>query len=354
VIAHTFAGAWLVAFVYAVTLFVGALFLTMIGNLTSKRWFVGVRRLVEGVLGAAPVIVAAFIPVLLTLRQLYPWVDAPDPRRHVYFSPLFFVARALFYLGTWSLLAALLRRTSLAQDVASPDRAERLASRLRVVSAVGIPITALTMTFAAFDWVMSLDPDWASSIFGVYLFAGALVAAIALTLLLLAVALKRGVLPMEIGASHVQAVGKLLLVFVLFWAYIAFCQLVLIWLGNLPDEVSFYTRRSAGVGGVASLVLALGHFVLPLVALLSWRLKRSATGLVPVAVFILVVHYVDVAWLVVPTLGAERWGASWAYPLCAGLVFGSAALVAILRARKGSPTAAGDPAFPLTLLYEDT
>lgn len=307
--------AYLAAYAYGLSIALGALCLVMIAHASGAKWFVVVRRLAEAVAGTLPVFALLLVPVLLGSAWLYPWVppldDLPETVREAvqakdgWLNLPFFVARAVVYLTVWCGLAFALARWSHRQDrrdgADAPPR-----ERPVLLSGLGLLAFAFTLTFAAVDWLMSLQPEWTSTVFGVYWFAGGMVGALAL-LTLLAWGLERGgPLAGWVAPSHYHALGRLLLTFVVFWAYIAYAQGFLIWIANLPAEAGWYLARWEHGWSWVLWTLILGHFALPFFALLSRPLKRSGRAMAAVAVWLLAMHYVDVFWLVLPALGHQR------------------------------------------------
>jgi hypothetical protein len=290
--------AYLTVWTFGVTLCIGALLLLMAGHAAKASWMVITRRVTEAIVGALPLYVALFVPLVFGLGQLYPWVLHPDRHKRHYLNPPFFVGRALFYLVVFIAIGTLLRRWSLRND-ARPDM--RLVHRMRALSGGGLPLVGLTTTWASFDWIMSLQPGWSSTIFGLYFFAGAFVGAIALVVLMLYVARRwSGHPPLPVTADHAQALGRLLLGMVAFWAYMAFSQLLIYWIADLPEEITFYARRMVGSWSTVTWLLIVGHFGLPFFALLNGRWKRHLGYLAVVAGWMLVMHFVDLTWLVLP------------------------------------------------------
>src|SRR5690606_3606386 len=219
---------------------------------------------------------------------LFPWSgDAAGPAaplsaelRPGYLARPFAALRAAACFAVWNVAAALLHRWSLRQQAGGDPAA--LAHRQRVLSAVGLPLVAFTLTLAAFDWLMSLTPGWTSTIFGVYYFAGAMVGILALLAVAAFLLEREGDLAGIITVSHDHALGKLLFTFLVFWAYIAFVQLLLIWIADLPREAAWFVARTAGSWAVVSGLLVAGHFLLPFFALLSRELKRRPAALATV------------------------------------------------------------------------
>jgi hypothetical protein len=301
------AHAWLTAVAFAVSVSLGALIFLMIGYATGARWPVAVRRITEAVAGGFVPLALSFVPVLLFAGFIYRWVNGPTGRaphvdewlehQRVWLSRPFFAARALFYFAVWATVAFFLRRWSLASDSAprtAPD------VRAKTLSAGGLPVVGLTLTFAAFDWLMSLDSAWVSSVFGVYWFAGGFVASIGLVAALTERGARRGALLAAITPAHFHALGRLLFSFSIFWAYIAFFQAMLIQMADRPDEVTFYLDRLDGGWSAVVALLIVGRFIVPFVVLLPRRMKESSAVVSSVGGWIVAMHYVDVYWMVTP------------------------------------------------------
>jgi hypothetical protein len=289
--------AYLVAWTFGVTICIGALLLLMVGHASKASWMVVTRRLTEAVVGALPVYLVLFVPFCFGLARLYPWVLHPDAHKQHYLNPPFFIARSVVYLGIFIVMGTLLRRWSRAND-AAPSM--RLVNRMRAVSAGGLPLVGLAITWASFDWTMSLQPEWYSTIFGLYFFAGAFVGAIALVSLMMNLSRLRGPSPSPVTPDHAQALGRLLFAMVAFWAYMAFSQLLIYWIGDIPEEVTFYRRRMNGSWAAVTVVLVCGNFVVPFFALLNRHWKRHPDYLATVGAWVLGMHFVDLYWLVLP------------------------------------------------------
>jgi len=348
--------AWLVAFVFFLTIALGCLYFVLIHTAMQGSWGVLVRRVAENAAATLPVFAILFLPVAFGLHSLYHWSD-PEAIAHdallrfkqPYLNEPFFFARAAFYFVVWSGIALWFRRQSRLQDEHSDAAA---AARLsRYSGALLIPL-ALTTTFAAFDWLMSLAPHWYSTIFGVYVFAGGLVSGFAFVSIA-AVALRRAGLLMALSSEHLQDLGKLMFAFTVFWAYIAFSQFFLIWYGNIPEETIWYRMRLAGGFKLVTIVLAVGHFAVPFFFLLPRAIKRNAATLVLAAVWLLAMHYVDVYWLVIPSI--EGLGARPGIVDLAALVtVGGAFLAAFGWLLVRSPLVpAGDPRLSESLAFEN-
>lgn len=349
--------AYLTAYAFVVTVALGALLFLMIGHAMNAGWPVAVRRLTEAIVGALPLLFVLFAPLLLGLRALYPWaapasIQDAEVRELVlhkarYLNVPFFVARLIVYFGVWIACGTLLRHFSMRGDEAP---ARDFSRRLRAISAGMLPAVALTLSFASFDWLMSLEPTWYSTMYPVYVFAGGFVAAIALITVLAHAAERSGLLDV-LSSSHYYALGRLLLAFTVFWAYAAFFQVMLIWIANKPEEIQFYLRRYEGPWAGATWALVFARFVLPFFALLSYRLKRRPELLSAVALWVFAAHYVDIHWLVIPAAadgGAYHW-------LDAGALLaigGASTAFAALRLRGRRMLPIHDPALDKALRYE--
>jgi hypothetical protein len=351
--------SYLAAYAYGVSLALGALVFVMVAHVTGATWFVVLRRLTEGVAATLPVFAVLFVPLLFGLDRLYPWVPPLEAmgeqarqlieHKRPYLNVPFFVARAAVYFAVWIALAHFLGRWSLEQDAGG--RPEALAARQRALSAGGLPPLALTMTFAAFDWLMSLEPEWYSTAYGVYYFAGGFVGAIALVTVVARLAGRAGPLAGAVGVSHYHALGKLLLTFVAFWAYIAFSQFFVVWIADLPGEVRWYRLRTEGSWAWVALLLVAGQFALPFLLLLSRDLKRQPGLLTAVAAWVLVAHYVDVYWLVMPVLHEQGARPHWLDLATLAAVIGPAAAFGAWRLRGRAPVPRRDPGLAASLEY---
>jgi hypothetical protein len=301
-----FVFSWLVSWLFFLSLALGALFFVLIQYATQGGWGIVVRRIGEATFATIPVMAALFLPLLVGLHHLYEWAvpgaaerDALLRWKAPFLNVPFFLARAALYAGCWSAIAVLYYRRSRSQD-ATGDPA--VSARLRRLAGPALIVLALTQTFAAFDWIMSLAPHWYSTIFGVYFFAGAFVGFIAL-LSVVSVAMRRaGLLDTVISAEHLHDIGKLLFAFTAFWAYIAFSQFFLIWYANLPEETIWYKARLEGSWETVSLLLMTGHFAAPFFYLMGRAVKRRGATLAAGGAWLLAMHYVDLYWQVMPTL----------------------------------------------------
>jgi hypothetical protein len=351
--------SYLVAFAYWLGIVLGVLLLLGALHATNARWSVVVRRFVENVPAALPIFVPLFLPIALGMKVLYPWADPSrlDPElQHVvahkapYLNGGFFVVRAVIYFVVWIVVAHLLRAWSLRQDEGGGPA---LLVRQRRLGAGSLPFVALTMTFAAFDWMMSLDPRFYSTIYGVYWFAGSFMGAFAVTIL---AARATQADPDGFGrlmnVDHFHALGKLLLAFVAFWAYIAFSQFMLIWIANIPEEVPWYILRIEGGWRWVGAFVALFQFLVPFFLLLQRAVTRNPRRLAAVSGWLLFVHWIDLYWLVMPHIHPAG-PRPWIFDLTAFVGVGGAAVAfAVVRMRATAAVPIRDPYLEDSLRYQ--
>ena len=300
--------SWLLACMYFLSISLGALFFVLIQHVTKAGWSVVVRRVAEFLAASTWIVGLLLVPiVVLVFREngaLFPWADteavAQDAlvsQKTAYLNAPFFAVRLLIYFAAWFLIGRFLWKRSVAQDSAEgagPTIAlERRSPPLVIVY-------AFTVAFAAFDLLMSLDPAWFSTIFGVYVFAGSVIAFFATTILVFRATQSRGLLKESMGVEHYHDLGKFLFAFVFFWSYIAFSQYMLIWYGDIPEETVWFQHRQHHGWGVASLILLFGHFAIPFAGLLSRHAKRRLRLLTFWAVWLLGMHALDLYWIVMP------------------------------------------------------
>lgn len=314
---------WLIAFSWAVSIALGALIFLMIGYAAGARWPVAVRRLTESVTSTLPVLAVALVPILLGAGELYLWIRPPAhlneharallAHKAPYLNQPFFAARGIFYFLLWVGIGWLLRRWSFQRDditgaVVAPERPHHRERRL---SAAMLPPVGLTLTFASFDWLMSLQPEWYSTAFGVYYFAGGFVASLGLVTTLAYLTRRSGLVAEKLTPFHFHALGRLLLAFSVFWAYIAFFQAMLIQIANRPEEVTFFIARIHGGWGITVWILIFGRFVLPFFLLLPRSLKLRPEVVAAVGAWIVATHYVDIYWLVAPAIEGHSAVPTW-------------------------------------------
>jgi hypothetical protein len=297
--------SYLVGYMGVLGICLGALFFTMVQHITRAGWSVVVRRTAENIAGALPLMALLFIPVLVGSHDLFHhWMDMkPEDTvlqgKKVWLNTNFFFVRAAIYFVVWIGLASYFRGQSIKQDE-SGDPA--ISLRLSRIAAPGLLLFALSTTFAAFDWIMSLDPHWFSTIFGITYFAGGVMAFFAFTILLTRWLGSKGYLAGAMSTEHFHDLGKLLFAFMVFWTYTNFSQYMLIWYANLPEETAWYAHRAHHGWGAIGTLLIVGHFLFPFAFLMSRHVKRNPLGLAFGAIFLLVIHCIDMQYLILPNM----------------------------------------------------
>ncbi|MBN1991113.1 MAG: hypothetical protein JW953_00300 [Anaerolineae bacterium] len=298
--------AYLLGYLFWVHLALGCLMGVMLHHLVGGKWSFVIRRFFEAGAGTLPLLALLFIPLLFGLPALYPWTHANEVAHSAllqhkagYLNVPFFIGRAALYFIIWFGLAYLLNRWSRRQDdTGDPGLKKRMVN----LSPPGLILLVLTATFAAFDWMMSLEPEWFSSIYGVLFISGQALAAIAFALIMLKLFEQYRPLADWASVGVYNDLGNFLLAFVSFWAYIAFSQYLIIWSGNLPEEITWYITRTQGGWQYVGLALIIFHFVLPFAVLLARSVKRRAQVLAMIAGFIGFMRLVDLFWLTMPAL----------------------------------------------------
>lgn len=305
-----FAFSYLLNYCYFLSLSLGALCFVIVSHLTRSGWNVTWRRLAEVMAGTLPLWAILFLPILALVLfgggSLFSWND-PELRQHdevllkkaPYLNATFFTIRAALYLLVWSLLGRFYLVGSRRQDQTGD---KQVTLTMQKWSGPAIVAFGFTLTFASFDWLMSLDPHWFSTIYGVYYFSGSAVGFIAALILAAQFLQQRGLLTSAITVEHYHDLGKLLFGFVFFWGYIAFSQYMLIWYSNIPEETRWYLLRQSGGWLGISLLLLFGHLLLPFPGLLSRSVRRNRAALAGWSVWLLVMHWIDLYWLVMPQL----------------------------------------------------
>jgi len=305
---------YLVGFIFCTGLAVGSLAWLMLGHMTGGAWHVVIRRILEAAVGTFPVLLVMFLPVVAALfihphgpgeHSLYEWSDpAVVARDHIikhkraYLNAPFFIVRGFVYFAVWFALAYFLRKWSREQDATGDPRLRR---RMQELSGPGILLFGMTVTFAAVDWAMSLEPHWFSTIYGLIIMAGWGLSAMAFVIVVETALARHEPMNHVYAPLHFHDHGKLLLAMVMLFAYFSFSQFLIIWAGNLPEEIPFYIRRLQGGWQYVGLAVVLFHFALPFALLLSRSLKRAGRTLRNVALLMLLMRVVDLVFLIAPT-----------------------------------------------------
>jgi len=308
--------SYLFSYLFYLGMTLGCMALVMLQYLSGGSWGIIIRRITESATRTIPLLAFLFLPILIGIRKLYSWsheeVVKADPllqHKHLYLNVPFFIVRVLIYFVGWWVFAHFLNKWSHEQDTGGRDLPAR---RLQLLSGPGLIFYALSVTFASVDWVMSLDPHWFSTIFGLLFVVGQGLSALSLCIAMLVILSDEGG-PLEgvIGPSHLHDIGKLLLTFTMLWAYFSFSQFLIIWAGNLVDEIPWYLKRLRGGWEWIGLLLVVFHFAFPFAMLLSQSLKRAGHKLIRIAGLVIVMRFVDLFWIVAPVSSQGGFRVHW-------------------------------------------
>jgi hypothetical protein len=363
-----FSLSYVTAFMWVLTLGLGALFWVILQNLVNSHWSIVLRRVGEIVAAQAPLLAVLSLPIVVPIfmgnSSIYIWSNHEAIQHNhllehkaAYLNPTSFLIRFVVYFGLWTFLSRYYLNSSLAQDSSKDPKA--IMGKMRAVSGPAMIGFALTMTFCAIDLLMSLDPLWFSTIFGVYYLASCVQgnnAFIALTAMWLQ---KRGVLAKSVTTEHFHDLGKMLFAFTIFWAYVGFSQFMLIWYANIPEETGWFKERFeggwGGGWGMLSATLLFGHFVIPFFGLVSRHVKRRRPTLAFWAIWQLVMIYLDMYWLVMPTIGEHTPGPPFALIdlACAVGILGVFVAGIAMRAKNLNLMPTNDPRLPKSLAFEN-
>lgn len=302
--ADQFWRSYLTAFTFWTSIGLGGMFFVLVKHLAGAEWSVVLRRLAENFMITLPIMFVFFLPILFGSHHLYEWthteVVAKDPilsAKSGYLNMTFFTIRTVLYFAIWTIFGRMLYKMSIGQD--GGDQSKN--NRMRQLSAPGMILFAFSITYASFDWIMSLQPHWFSTIFGVWYFAGSLLNFLAMLVLIAIYLRKRGVLDNVISIDHFHDLGKLQFAFTIFWAYIAFSQFFLIWYANVPEETIFFLKRWEGSWMYVSIGLLVCHLMIPFILLIPRANKRNLAIMKFVAIWFLFMHWVDLYWNIFPT-----------------------------------------------------
>jgi len=355
--AKAFPSSYLVAFMWLTTIGLGALFFVLIQHVVRAGWSVAPRRHAEwlmSVLLAVPVLfagVAAFAPTLYShWMGEHAHHDPVVMAKAAYLNPTFFYVRAAIYFVIWAGLTVWFNKGSAVLD---EKRDDVVIEKMQSYSAPSLYLFGFSLTFAAFDWVMSLDPHWYSTIYGVYIFAGSAVSALSVLALINIRLQGAGLLNRVSTIEHRHDIGKLLFGFIVFFAYIGFSQFFLIWYANIPEETIFYKERWHGSWQTISMLILFGHFVVPFIVLLSRHAKRNPMVLGASAVWMLFMHWIDIYWLVKPYFGDHDVHFGVADIGCLLFVIGVGAFIVARRATTSPLFPLHDPRVPEAMRVEN-
>jgi len=307
--------SYLVAFCLVLGVTLGSLAIETLHHMTGGAWGLVIRRILEASSRTLPLVALFAVPLFFGLPHVYPWADASrvasdEVLRHraVYMNPTGVAIRLALCFAAWSAFAFALSRLSKRQDEAAAQGLER---RMQLVAAPGLAVYCLLITIVSIDLLMSTDPHWYSAIYGIYIVGGQAISGLAFTLLAALFLARREPFRSAVQERHVHDWGKLLFAFTMLWAYFAVSQLIIIWSGDLPEEITFYKARVAGGWLAVSLFLALFQFAVPFVFLLSANFKRNLGKLSAVAALVLFMRAVDLFWLVAPAYHPEGLSLHW-------------------------------------------
>ncbi len=340
---------YLVSYSFLISIGVGAFFLITLEYVTDAIWSVPLRRITEFLAAIIPFLAILVIPILFNMHEIFHWThEEVVAQDHVlqgkasYLNIPFFTIRVFVLIAIWSFFYFAIVRNSVKQDSSGEQKLTKINS---IFSAIFIPIFAVSISITAIDLLMSVEPHWFSTIFGVYYFSGTVVASLAAVTIAAVLLKENGYLPKKITNDHLYSLGALMFVFVNFWAYIAFSQYLLIWYADLPEETFWFLQRWEGSWAVFSILLILIKFLVPYIALLSQPAKMDPKRLKFIAVWLLFAHLFDLFWLVMPGMPGMENGYvfSWIDLVFAIATVGFVILLFSIKARKQNLIPVGDP-----------
>ena len=316
---ETFFQSYLIGYIFWLNITLGSLGLLMVSHLSGGAWGIVSRRVLESSVRNFPVMAILFLPIAFNLPHLYEWATpeaAHDPGiqlKAAYLNQTAFLIRAAVYFVIWIGLSYTLAGWSARQDADAPVIPGPEDRKFRVLSGPGIVLFMITVTLMSVDWMMSLDPHWTSTIYGVLFVGSSGLSTLAFTIVILSRLSVAKPMSEMMTPDRFHDFGKLMYAFVLLWAYFSVSQLIIVWSGNLPEEIPFYLVRFTGTWGWVSVAVLIGHFVIPFAFLLSRRVKRQPKTAARVALFILAMRAVEIAWLIAPMVrhGEHAGGPNW-------------------------------------------
>lgn len=310
--------SYLIAWLFWMGIAMGGFATMMLHHMSSGAWGLMIRRIFEAGVRTLPSLAALFLPILFGMEELFPWARAEaaaDPVLRVktwYLNSEFFTFRAFLYFAIWGGFGWALLRLSKRQDETGDPA---LFRKMQSFAGPGLGIYGLTATFASVDWLMSLDPHWYSSLFGVYFIGGQAVAAMAFVILMVAFLARHEPMKDVFRSQHYHDYGNLLFAFVLLWSYFGLSQFLIVWMGNLPEETVWYLHRQQHGWIWVSLALVIFHFAVPFALLLSRKRKRNIHALAKVAILLLVMHWIDLFWQAGPAFSDHPGSGSSGHPI---------------------------------------
>jgi hypothetical protein len=319
-----FLRSYLYAYVYWTGMSLGCMGILLLHHVVGGKWGMVIRRMCEAGARMLPYMFLLLIPVLLSIPTLYVWArpeavnDANIQTKAAYLNVPFFIGRTVFYFAIWFLYSHRLNKWSAEQDRTGD---EQLIGKMRSFSAPGLVVFVMTATFAFIDWIMSLEPHWFSTIYGAMFLIGEVLESFAFVIALAIVLARWSPLKEYMTPQHLHDLGNLMFAFMVLWAYLSFSQFIIIWAGNLPEEIPWYLRRLNGGWGWVALTLVIFHFATPFVLLLMRGIKRHTDRLFRVCMLMIAIRLVDVYWVVEPSFYNRQLKVHWmdfATPLAVG------------------------------------
>ena len=344
--------SYLVAFMFWGGIALGSFGLVALNHIAGGRWGIVIRRICEAGMRTLPLVAVLFVPILFGMHELYEWTHADhvahDPvlqsKASWYLNTEYFIIRAVIYFTIWLVMARAMLRVSLEQDATGKVDTVR---KLQMLGRGAIILYALTMTFAAVDWMMSIEPHWYSTIYGLLVIAGQVLSAFAFAIVILTLLAEDDAVARIATHERFHDLGKMLLAFVMVYAYFAFSQFLIIWSGNIPEETPWYLKRITGGWIFLAVGLPLFHFFLPFFVLLSRKLKQNPRRLIFVALLMLIMRLLDLYWMIMPAFSPGKLAVHW-MDFAAILGVGGVWLAAFLWQFQGRPVLPlHDPALPL-------
>jgi len=340
---------YVISYTFLISIGVGALFLVALEYVAGAIWSVPIRRIVEFFAAIIPFLAILVLPLIFNIHELFHWShaeavaeDAILQGKAPYLNVEFFIIRVFVMIGLWSLFYFIITKNSRKQD---ETKDQKLTKRNIKLSAIFIPVFAITISLAAIDWLMSIEPHWFSTIFGVYFFSGTVIAAIAAVTIATVFLKEHGYLHSRMTNDHLFSLGALQFAFINFWGYIAFSQYLLIWYADLPEETFWILQKWDGSWAIFSIILILIHFLVPYIALVSQPSKMNPKRLKFISVWLLFAHLFDLYWLVMPQMPglADGFVFSWidlVFPVAA---VGFIIIIFNMKAKKENLMSIGDP-----------
>jgi hypothetical protein len=341
-----FLRSYLFAYLYWTGMALGCLAILLMHHVVGGKWGMLIRRLCEAGARTLPLMAVLIIPILIGITTLYPWArpeaahDANIQSKAAYLNIPFFIGRVVIYFAIWFLYSHLLSKWSNELD---RTKNYALISKMRAISAPGLVVLTLTTTFAFIDWIMSLEPHWFSTIYGAMFMIGEMLESFAFVIALMIILSRMSPLREYVTPQHVHDLGNMMFAFMVLWAYLSFSQFIIIWSGNLPDEIPWYISRLRGGWGWVALTLVVFHFALPFALLLFRGVKRREERLFRVSLLLILIRMVDVYWITMPAFFGQHLRIHWMDFVTAVAIGGLWLTVFFSQLKSHSLIPVGDP-----------